>query len=110
MQGKSVFAEPTRARRGGFRIVRAIVLALVVWLYPSTVSATDLWPLVKRAESAVWGTLTDIVDGVEDRVLMIDVLEAADGRETRGPARIRLLERAGRFPDGTPLWPGTTGL
>jgi hypothetical protein len=58
----------------------------------------------------VWGTLTEIREGDVDRLLLVTVSGRADGRDTRGPDPLRLLTRAGRLPDGTPIRPGATGL
>ena len=88
----------------------ALLLAALTIPAPLAAQVHDFWPLVNEAEYAVWGTLTEIDGSDEDRLLVIDVTEAADGRDTRGPAPLRILERAGRLPEGISLRPGATGL
>ncbi|MCI0652297.1 MAG: hypothetical protein L0Z55_10485 [Planctomycetes bacterium] len=73
-------------------------------------AASDLWPLVKTADGAVWGTLIDAETGVQDRLLSVQVGVPADGRDPRGPVLLRLVERGGMLPDGSWLAPGATGL
>ncbi|MEE8143234.1 MAG: hypothetical protein V3T77_09045, partial [Planctomycetota bacterium] len=89
----------------------AFMLILVAGFAPAVLATSDsLWPLVKHTHGGVWGTLTEIRAGETDRLLVIDVMQDADGRMMRGVVQLLLLDRAGLHPEGTPLHPGATGL
>lgn len=101
---------PDRARRA-----RVWALVAALFGFPQMASAAmperDLWPLVKRADHAVWGTLVEIQERGSDRLLVIATLAPGRaGGEHRLPARLELLELAGLLPEGTAIWPGATGL
>ena len=91
-------------------LVQFMAALLGVILFAGSASANDLWPLVKRAESAVWGTVTDIEDGAIDRVITIEVTEWADEQHLGGSASTRLVERGGALACHTPITLGSTGL
>ncbi|MEM7166839.1 MAG: HEAT repeat domain-containing protein [Planctomycetota bacterium] len=92
--------------------------ALLAWAAltlttPQTASATvadDFWPLVIQADSAVWGTLTGLEERGDDRLLEVSVSETVLPLGLRGPSVLRLVEPAGRLPEGTPLRQGAFGL
>ncbi|MFQ5654628.1 MAG: HEAT repeat domain-containing protein [Planctomycetota bacterium] len=65
---------------------------------------------MKSANRAVWGTISEIREDDEDRLLRLAVSGGADGWTQRGSAALLLLDRAGRLPDGMTLWSGARGL
>lgn len=100
------------------RVHKTIVTTALAWAaltltIPPTASATvadDFWPLVIQAEHAVWGELMTIEEIGDDRLLEIRVSETVLPWGLRGPSVLRLVEPAGRLPEGTPLRQGAFGL
>lgn len=94
-----------------FSIACTLVAGAV--LFPASaraVVAPDFWPLVKCADRGVWGTVTEIQSRGEHRLLIISVTSNAFPENARGFSVLRLLERHGQLPEGTPLRSGASGL
>ncbi|MFN0059253.1 MAG: hypothetical protein ACKVX7_12405 [Planctomycetota bacterium] len=104
--------EPGRRspRACGSPCALSIFIALVVSLPAGRVDASDFWPLVNHAEGAVWGVLTEVIEGDQDRLLVISGSGSMEGHSLRGVGTFHLLERGGQLPEGMPLVPGTTSL
>ncbi len=91
-------------------VVLTLMLTLLLHPWTARAYAADVWPLVKFADGAVWGTLMAVDTVGDDRILLIAVDGSTPSPFLRGNGSISLLERAGRHPDGTPLVPGSSGL